>query len=438
MNPTLCIAKREYLATVRTKGFVIGLLVAPLLMFGAILVIPLFQSHRDTSDRRVAVLDWTGRLAGAIEEAANERNAERVYDSETGKKTASAYLIETVAPADVPPSAHQLALSDRVRSKQLHAYLEIGPDAVHPGDSPEQARIGYHSPGAALDDLRSWLQGVLGPKLRELRLADAGVTEDQVPDLFRWDPVEPMSLVSADEQTGEVQQATRQNEAQAIVGPFALALIMYLMILMAALPMLNAVMEEKTQRIAEVLLGAVPPFALMAGKLLSALAVALTGAAVYITVGIASGAYLAALPFIPWSALPWFVLYLAPGILMFAALSAALGAACNDPKDAQNLTFPVILPVILPMFFLAPVIQDPRSPLATGLSLFPPFTPVLMVIRLGHPAGAPWWQGLLGFVGLALTATLAIWVASRLFRVAILIQGTSPRLKDLVRWAIRG
>jgi len=438
MNPTLCIAKREYLATVRTKGFVIGLLVAPLLMFGAILVIPLFQGHRDTSDRRIAVVDRTGRLAAAIEEAAEKRSAEAVHDEKSGKKIAPAYLIETVTPDHADPSAQRLALSDRVRRKELHAYLEIGPEAVHPGDDSEAARIGYHCPGAALDDIRSWLRGVVNPRLRDLRLADAGLTEDQVPDLFRWDQVEPMSLVSADEQTGEVKEAKRHNEAEAIIGPVALAFVMYLMILMAALPMLNAVMEEKTQRIAEVLLGAAPPFALMAGKLLSALAVALTGATVYVALGIASGAYLAALAFVPWGVLPWFLLYLAPGIVMFAALSAALGAACNDPKDAQNLTFPVILPAILPMFFLAPVIQDPRSPLATGLSLFPPFTPVLMLLRLGHPAGAPWWHGALGFVGLVLASLLAVWVAGRIFRVAILIQGGSPRFADLIRWALKG
>jgi ABC-2 type transport system permease protein len=438
MKQTLCIARREYLATVRTKGFVIGLLLAPLLMFGAILVIPLFQGHRDTSDRRIAVVDRTGRLAEAIREAAEKRNGEAVHDQKSGKKVAPAYLIEVVEPDDSEPSAQRLALSDRVRRKELHAYLEIGAEVVHPGDDVDASRIGYHSPGAALDDIRSWLRGAINPRLRDLRLADAGLTEDQVPDLFRWDQVEPMSLVSADAETGKVKQAQRHNEAQAIVGPAVLAMIMYLMILMAALPMLNAVMEEKTQRIAEVLLGAAPPFALMAGKLLSALAVALTGAGVYVALGISSGAYLAALAFIPWHVLPWFVLYLVPGILMFAAMSAALGAACNDPKDAQNLTFPVILPAILPMFFLAPVIQDPRSPLATGLSLFPPFTPVIMVIRLGHPAGAPWWQGALGFVGLVLAALLAVWVAGRIFRVAILIQGGSPRFADLVRWALKG
>lgn len=438
MKQVLCIARREYLATVRTKGFVIGLLVAPLLMFGVVLVMVLVKDQRDTHDRNLAVVDHSGRLASVIVAAAEQHNAEAVFDAKTGKKVAPAYRIQVVEPDPEHPVAQQLDLSDRVRRKELHAYVEVGPDAVHPKGDAGASRIGYHSPGAALDEVRSWLANSLNPELRRLRLADAGVSQEQVPDLFKGASVEPMSLVTADVATGEVRAAERHDEAQAVVGPFVLAILMYLMILMAALPMLNAVMEEKTQRIAEVLLGAAPPFALMAGKLLSAVAVALTGASVYSVLGIVTGFQLAMLAFVPWGLLPWFALYLIPAILIYAALSAAMGSACSDPKDAQNLTFPVIFPVILPMFFLAPVIREPQSALAMALSFFPPFTPVLMLIRLGHPAGAPAWQGAVGFAGLTLGAVLAVWVASRLFRVAILIQGSSPRLVDLVRWMLRG
>jgi len=439
MSPTLCVARREYLATVRTKGFIIGLLIAPLLMFGAIFVLVLLKDVGDTRDRRIAVLDRTGRLAETLVAAANRRNEEQVHNAE-GKKIAAAYIIEPVAPDEENLSDQRLSLSDRVRRKELHGYLEIGPEVIHPRPeaADEDSRISYHAPDAALDDLRRWFEGPLGRELRRIRLEQVGLSEDAVPDLFRDPWVMPMSLVSADSRTGEVKQAERHNEAEAVVGPFILAMMMYLMILMAALPMLNAVMEEKTQRIAEVLLGTVPPFPLMLGKLLSALGVALTGATVYLALGILSGAHLSALAYVPWKLLPWFVAYLIPAIIMFAAVSAALGSACNDPKDAQNLTFPVILPVILPMFFLAPVIRAPQSLMATLLSLFPPFTPVLMLIRLGHPNGAPWWQGLLALVLLLLSAWFSVWMAARVFRVAILIQGNSPRLRDFIRWAIRG
>jgi ABC-2 type transport system permease protein len=438
MNQVLCVARREYLATVRTKGFILGLLVAPLLMFGALLVLVLVQDQRDTRDRRVAVLDHTGRIGLVIVEAAARRNAEAVHDARSGKKVAPAYLFELSEWDGDGLEEQRLALSERVRRGELHAFLEIGSEVLQPRGDSEQSRISYHSLGAALDELRGWVANPINQELRRWRLAEAGVNEAQVPHLFHWATVEPMSLVKADAVTGEVQAAERRDEAQAIVGPVGLAFVMYMMVLMAALPMLTAVMEEKTQRIAEVLLGAARPFSLMSGKLLSALAVALTGSLVYVSLGVGSGLYLAAIEWIPWRLLPWFVLFMVPAILMFAALSAALGSACNDPKDAQNLTFPVILPVLLPLFFLAPVLREPQSTIAVALSLFPPFTPTLLLVRLGLPNGAPLWQGVVGWVGLMVSAGLAIWVAGRLFRVALLIQGHSPRFRDLVRWSIRG
>jgi ABC-2 type transport system permease protein len=438
MNASLCIAKREYLATVRTKGFIIGLLLVPLLMFGVVFVLVLVKDQKDTRDRRVAVVDLTGKLAPVLVAAAERRNAEEVHAKASGKKIAPAYLLEVVPPDTNNLPAQRLALSDRVRSKDLHAYLEIGPDVLHPTANDANGRITYHSPGAALDEVRSWLANPINQELRRWRLAEAGVTEAQVPHLFEWTQVESMSLVSADAETGAVKEAERRNEAQAIIAPFVLVMVMYMMILMAALPMLNAVMEEKTQRIAEVLLGSARPFSLMFGKLLSAVAVALTGAAVYLSLGVMSGAHLAALAFMPWHLLPWFAAFLVPAILMYAALGVGLGSACNDPKDAQNLTFPLLLPAMVPMFFLAPVLREPQSTLAVVLSLFPPFTPMLMLLRLGVPNGAPIWQGLLGFVGLIGAAWFSIWIASRIFRVALLAQGHSPRLKDLVRWAVKG
>ncbi|HOX03146.1 MAG TPA: ABC transporter permease [Candidatus Paceibacterota bacterium] len=436
MNRILCIARREYLATVRTKGFVIGLLIMPLLMFGTVLVIHLFKGHRDVRDRRIAVVDRTGRLAPALAEAAARRNAEEIFDRRTGRKLAPAYWIEVAAPAGTNLAAQRLALSDRVRRKELHAYLEIGSQVVHPRPGNPESRISYHSPGAALDEARGWLSGPINQELRRARLTEAGITEAQVPHLFSRLEIELMSLVSADARTGEIKEAERRDERHAVIAPMVLAMLVYVMVLMAALPMLHAVMEEKTQRIAEILLGAARPFELMFGKMLSALAVALTGSAVYLTLGILLGYRLDFFRWIPWSVLPWLLLFLPPAILMYAALSAAMGSACNDPKDAQNLTFPVIIPAVLPLMFLMPVIQEPQSMLSVTLSLIPPFTPILMMVRLGLPNGAPWWQGVVGWVGLVLFALLMIWMAGRIFRAALLIQGNSPRGRDLARWLL--
>jgi ABC-2 type transport system permease protein len=98
---------------------------------------------------------------------------------------------------------------------------------------------------------------------------------------------------------------------------------------------------------------------------------------------------------------------------------------------------PALLPIMVPLFFLGVVLKEPQSTLSIVLSFFPPFTPTLMLIRLGLPDGAPLWQGWVALAGLIVFAALVVWIASRIFRVALLVQGQSPKIKDLVRWAIK-
>jgi ABC-2 type transport system permease protein len=117
---------------------------------------------------------------------------------------------------------------------------------------------------------------------------------------------------------------------------------------------------------------------------------------------------------------------------------AALGAACSDAKDAQNLGFPAIIPILVPMFLLGPIMKEPNSALATWVSLVPPLSPMMMMMRIGHPEGIPLWQPSIALVGVALFTVLTIFAGGRIFRIAILTQGQSPRLGDLMRWALRG
>lgn len=117
---------------------------------------------------------------------------------------------------------------------------------------------------------------------------------------------------------------------------------------------------------------------------------------------------------------------------------AALGSACNDAKDAQNLTFPAMLPIMIPMFLLMPILQEPSSSFATGLSLFPPFTPMLMLLRICTPMGVPAWQPWVGLSGVLLFTLLSVWAGGRIFRVGILMQGKPPKISHILRWAIRG
>ncbi len=135
MPKILRIACREYMATVKTKGFIIGLALAPIIMSGGFLAMLIAEKNVDMTDKKIAVIDRTGQIAGAVVEAANERNKNDVHDQDTGKKIKPAYLVTVIEPAQ-DARAQRLELSDRVRAKQLDGFVEIGAIAIHPtGDS---------------------------------------------------------------------------------------------------------------------------------------------------------------------------------------------------------------------------------------------------------------------------------------------------------------
>ena len=438
MRKTLAIARREYLAAVRTKGFIIGLVLAPLLMSGGFIAMAVFKDQVDTTDQRLAVIDRSGVIAPALVQSAKARNAWEVHDSKTGKKIKPAYVIEIVRPDDQAPDTQRLLLSERIRNKSLYAFLEIGPDILRPADRSAEARVQYYAKNGALDDLRRWLATPINDELRRRRLAEAGVDTARVAGLFDWTQVESLGLVERDPQSGAISKAERRGEAEAVLLPMITQILMFMLMMMGATPLLQSIMEEKTQRIAEVMLGCVTPFQLMMGKLLGGVAVSLTGCAFYLLGGTTTLTTMSLTRYIPYHVLPWFVAYMLVAIVMFGALFAAIGSACNDPKDAQMLQLPAMLPVIIPMFLLGPVMKQPHSAMATGLSLFPPFTPMLMLLRLSTPSGVPAWQPWAGLVGVVCCAAFAVWVGGRVFRVGILMQGKTPKFADLVKWAVRG
>ena len=437
MRKVLKLVSREYRAAVKNKGFIIGLLLAPLLMSGGLIALSLLKDRVDTTDKKVAIVDRSGVVAETLINAAETRNKREVYDKETGKKVKPVYLFEIVGPDEEKPESQRLELSDRIRRGELHAFVEIGRDAVYPGEDRSASRIAYHAKNAALDDLRDWIGRPINEQLHRLRLADANV-DASVMGLLTWTSVEGMGLVSVDEETGDVKGAQRASQVEAILVPIVMMMLMFMMVMMSVPGMLQSVMEEKTQRIAEVLLGSVRPFEFMMGKVLGGIAVSLTSSAVYIIGGIFVVRYMDLGKYIPYHILPWFFTYMLLAVIMLGAMSAALGSTCNEAKDAQSLNFVVLLPALIPMFIYLPIVKEPLSSFATWASLFPTFTPFLMLLRQTTPAGIPAWQPWVGLLGVLSFTVLFVWVGGRIFRVAILTQGTPPKLANIVRWALRG
>ncbi|MBN1421472.1 MAG: ABC transporter permease [Planctomycetes bacterium] len=437
-SKVLRIARREYKATVRTKGFIIGLILAPFLMGGSSIVFALLKDRVDTRDKRLAVVDRSGLVAEVLARAAEKHNAEDVHDPATGKKIRPAYFVEIVPPDGADPDAQRLRLSDRIRRGELHAFVDIGEGVLHPRRAAQGAGIAYYAKSPALDELRGWIAGPVNEELRRLRVKEAGIDPAAAEDLFDWIRADGLGLVSADPETGGIRPAERRREAEAILVPLILPVILFLMIMMGAAPLLQSVMEEKSERIAEVMLGAIKPFPFMIGKLLGGVSVSLTAATIYIAIGVATVQHLDLGRYVPYGTLPWFFAYMVVAIFLFGALFAALGSACSNASEAQAVTLPAILTVIAPMFVLMPVTMNPRSAFATGLSFIPLFTPTLMLVRQSTPEGIPMWQPWVGLAGTMLATVFFIWVGGRVFRVGILMQGTPPSLRNFVRWAIRG
>lgn len=443
MRRVLLVAKRDYLASVKTKSFLIGLIVAPIMFGGGFIGIGLMKKKPDISDRKIAIVDRTGRAAEAVVAAAAEKNAKDLYDKTTGRQVTPRYSFEVVLPEPLRDAEQRLALSDRVRRRELFAFLEIGAAALHPPKGDDAAkdpagRADYYSNAGGIDEAKLWVSGPVSDGLRRARLAEAGVPADRHADILASATVQLMTLVSRDPETGAIGQSRKKDDLEGFLVPFGMMMLLAMIVMAASTPILGSIADDKSQRVFEMLLGSATPMELMAGKVLGAVALALTSSVFYVAAGLFVVASMTTMGLAPMALLPWFAVYVIADVLVLSALGMALGAACNSPHDAQQLAIILLAPVLIPIFMLMPVVQSPNGTIATVLSLLPPLTPILMMLRQAMPGGVPAWQPWVGLAGVLLWTAAATWAAARIFRVVLLMQGSTPKLGQLARWAFKG
>ncbi len=449
MRKMLVVAAREYQAAVRTKTFLLSLLIMPFMMGGSIILQVLLQDVVDTGDKRYALID----RAPAKGAAKVIRDAVTAYNAtiHAGKQQVRAKLfLEEVPPRGATKQEQgrqRYELSERVRQGELLGFLEIldGDDAtppagisVGPGDGEKPYVLLRYESNRPDPGLAELARKALTRSFRTQLAKKSKLTEPERRVLMEPVAVEAKGLSVLDPKTGKVEEGSDQSRIAAIVAPVGLTMLMFMVVLMGATPLMQGVVEEKMQRIAEVLLGSVRPFELMMGKLIGMAGVSLTITAVYL-----GGAYWAALHYgfaesLGWDLLLWFVAYQVLAALMYGSLFIAIGAACTEMKETQNLLLPVMLLVSLPMFIIGSVLREPNNPVAVGMSFFPFATPMLMLTRMGIPPGVPWWQPVVGVVLVLLTTVLCVWAAGRIFRVGILMQGKGARLGEMFKWVFRG
>ncbi|MCG3129801.1 MAG: putative protein YhaP [Phycisphaerae bacterium] len=447
---TIVIAVREYQAAIRTKTFLVSLILMPVFMGGSIGVQVLLRDKVDTTDKRIALVDMTGRLATAVLADAERRNATDIFqgDGTARKQMQPRFVFEAAAlPGETTPEALQaltLELSDRVRKRELFAFAIIPADAISrasasaaaPATTPS-ADVAYHSNSPTYDDVRRWLTGVLTKHTHEARLSDANVDTKLVMNALSPLRVDNLGLVSR-EATGEIKAAEKTNELATFFIPFGLLMLMFMVVMISAQPLLQSVLEEKMQRIAEVLVACASPFELMMGKLLGTAGVSLTIVCVYLLGGLFAMERLGVAGLFPKHLIGWFILYQCLAVLMFGSMFSAVGAAVNDLKEAQNLVTPLMLVVVVPLFIWFNVVKEPNASFSVIASFFPFATPMLMIVRMAVPPGVPAWQPAVGALSVLATTVACVFAAGRVFRIGILMQGKAPKLRELIGWMLRG
>jgi ABC-type Na+ efflux pump permease subunit len=410
MSKVWRVAKTEYLNLVRSKAFLVSIIMVPVFSGGAIAVQTLLGDRVDLRDRRVAVVDSTGRLFAGLERAAVARGAQPRFVIEAAR-------------------ADEAELSGRVRRGDLFAYVLIGAGLL--GGDP-LAEVQYHTQNPTYEDLPRWLRETLNGEVRRIRFEEAGIDRKLVDELSRPVTLRQYGLAEVTA-TGEVRKE-RVNELRTFLAPVAAMFLLFMLVMMSAPALLNTVLEEKIQRISEILVSSVSPFELFLGKLLGNVFVSWTLFLIYMGGGLYVAAHFDALDWIPFGLLGWFLLFQLLALLIFGSIFSAIGAACSEMRDAQSMMTPAMLIVMLPMFVWFVVLKSPDSTFAVVLSLLPPATPFLMLLRLAIPPGPAAWEVALSVVLTAGFTLFCVWAAGKIFRIGILAQGQAPSFRRLAQW----
>jgi len=428
MSRILTVAQMEFLTLVKTKAFLLGILLMPVLMAIAIGFQVYAARHTDTEVRRFAVIDGTGVLYDAVAAAAAAHNAEK---GEGDAQTGPHFVPERVDLAGRSADEAKLALSDRVRAKDLFAFIEVPAGIIDAGGDAESVR--YYTETPSYEPLPDWVRDVLNRAIARERFARSGIDQSLVERLNARVPLASYGLMTR-QVDGTVGQARETDVIATFVMPFVFLILMFLSVLTGAQHLLNAIVEEKMSKISEVLVGSIEPFKLLMGKLLGVAAVSILLASIYMAGGIFAIFQSGRWDLLRWDLFAWFFMFLVCAVLMYGSIFLALGSACSDLKDAQSMMQPAMLLIMLPYLASFAIVRSPDSPLAVGMSMFPTVTPFVMMMRLAMPPGPPLWQ-VFASVAIVLAATVfLVWAAGRIFRVGILMQGKAPNLPEVLKW----
>jgi len=424
-NKIFIVAKNEFMKRVKTRWFVFTTLLGPIVLIGFFAVIGFvsasaIENHKTT----VLVLDETGRLFGHFDEVDEDITF-------------------------VEAEASEKDLRQQVLDGEADGYLVL-PENIVSGDV--EAR--YYTMGGGIGEFASDLRFYLRSAVRTARLEDQDVASEVYEIINARVGLESIRLSEEGEDQGS-------SAAYAVVGGI-MGFLIYITMLIYGSVVMQGVIQEKMNRVVEVIISSVRPFQLLMGKVLGIGAMGLVqmtfwailmaggtmlaGSVIGMTMDTASLELPAEasqaeildaaginLPDFGPEVFVFFVVYFLLGYLLYATLFAGIGSAVEQQQDAQSLMLPVMMPIIISIVFLTTVIEAPNSGLSIGLSLFPFTAPIPMVVRIAM-VDVPFWQLASSLILLLGTFFGSVWVSSRIYRIGILSYGKKPSLKEIIKW----
>ncbi len=411
LNKILQIARREYLETVKTKAFIIGVLALPVIM--AVLMVIGGKAQRNAfsgprEDRHLAVLNHDDSIDQTLRQTFEDYN-----NDNPGRK---------LVPHFVQMSEEEG--KQAVRNEDFTALLIVGKDVVS-----GQGRASLLSLPSSDVTLQPAVRRILNRAVSTARYHANGLSPELIRELSRGVWLEDIQL--NDEGEEQTSRAAR------MLLPMIFLMLIFLGIMTSSQGLLNSIIEEKNNRVIEVLLAAVSPLEMMAGKILGQSAIGLTLVALYATGGAAAASFSGfgqVLSTIGPDQVAVFIPNMLLGFLLFNSMFAAVGSSVNSIKEAQNFITPLMLFIMMPIFFGGAVVQQPHGTLAVVTSLLPPVSPLVMIMRVAALPAVPWPQVVLSLLILAAAVAGVVWAAARIFRVGILMYGKAPSPAEIFRW----
>jgi ABC-2 type transport system permease protein len=439
MSKVWQIAAREFVATVFTKGFVIGLLIVPLIGALLALILPrLFNENSLTVEGEIAVVDPTGvvlprvraelaeRRSGsgvaALIDRARAGGAEDVVLDALGATT-NLTLVERSARAGVEQEKRWL--TETGAGPRHLALVVVHENAVEPG-AAGFGSYDLYVPSRQDQRVEITVQSLLREAILDARAELRGLDREELARVLTVPRVSSVS-VSAD---GERDTVFGVN----MVIPIAFMGLLLMGVMFAGQGMLTTTVEEKSNRVMEVLLSAVSPMQLMGGKLLGHMAISLLAMSLYLAVGLVALASFSLFGLLDFRLIGYLLIFYLIAFFTIGSLMMAAGAAVNDMREAQQLMIPLTMVTIVPWLLWMPIVREPSGTLAVVVSFVPPVNSFGMLLRLASSSPPPAWQVWLS-IGIGVAGVFAaVWFAAKVFRVGILMFGKAPNLMTLIKW----